>query len=99
MRFVATDILVKESLFARNIASQGGVFFAIQKSTLNIEQSFMVQNAALDASVMYGLSNQEANSLYFNDCVFSENYGHANTIHMLLSTLVIHNSTFINNYA
>ena len=58
-----------------------------------------MQNLALDASVMYGLANIAENSLQFENCTFSENYGKSNAIHMLLSSLYINNCDFTNNYA
>ena len=48
---------------------------------------------------MYGLANIAEESLKFDDCTFSENYGKSNAIHMLLSSLSINNCTFTNNYA
>ena len=96
---VSTSVTIDESYFARNAAEQGGVFFAIQKSTFVVHRSYMVQNVASDASVMYGLSNFAIDSLHFTDCVFSENYGQSNTMHMLNSILEVHDSTFTNNYS
>ena len=48
---------------------------------------------------MYGLANIAENSFQFIDCLFSENYGKSNTIHLLLSSGVFTNCDFSNNYA
>ena len=96
---VSTDIGITDSILVRNKANQGGVFFAIQKSKFDIQRNFFVQNMALDASVMYGLANIAEDSLKFENCTFSENYGKQNAIHMLLSSLSINNCDFTNNYA
>ena len=49
--------------------------------------------------MIYGLANIADKSIQFEDCVFNENYANTNTIHMLLSSLVINECDFINNYA
>ena len=99
MHLVSTSVSIEESLFARNFAFQGGVIFALQKSTVRVERSWLVQNLATDGSVMVAVANIADDSLHFEDCYFIENYGKSNSIHILLSSMTINNSTFTNNYA
>ena len=75
------------------------MIFAIQKSSFNVESSNLTQNYADDGSVLYGMASNAKGAMNFDNCLFSNNYQKANLINLLLSDLIVSNSTFSDNFS
>ena len=58
LEIVNSELLVRDSKFLSNTASQGGVVFAIQKTLFVITTSLLEDNTADDGGIVYSMSNQ-----------------------------------------
>ena len=54
---VNSELLARDNFFTRNVALQGGVVFAIQRTLFEIRTSLFQDNMADDGGVVYAMSN------------------------------------------
>ena len=57
LEIVNSELVARDSNFTQNVALQGGVIFAIQRTLFEIRTSLFWENMADDGGVVYAMSN------------------------------------------
>ena len=94
-----SELNAVDSVYFYNFANLGGVFYTIQKSKLTLQGSILIFNAAKDSSVLYGLANEESESIQFLKSIIWNNYARSMSIYLSTTDMLVRGCDFRNNRA